>query len=68
VINIKVTRAVILKGYGPDKVFLRTDLPEACWPYDGKLSIEFSAGADTGKRFCKDVLHLDDKDIDVITR
>lgn len=47
--NIK--RIHILLGFGTDKVFLFTDLPEASYPYNGNLCLEFNCVQDCAQTF-----------------
>lgn len=51
IISQKVLSVVILQGSGADKVMIEIDQKEACWPYTGKLVLEFSAAAGTGPAY-----------------
>ena len=65
-VSMKINRIVIIQGMGTDRVMLETDLPEACWPYDNKLSITFNAAQDTGPEYI--ALHFPNIPIEVVER
>lgn len=47
---MKVLKAVVIQGVGPDKVFLKTDLPSATWPYAGNFQdLHFDVAKGDGK-------------------
>lgn len=46
--DIQLLSATVLKGNGADKILIKTNLPEACWPYQGNLHLQFSAAAGSG--------------------
>ena len=45
----KVT--VIERRIGTDAVFLRSDLPNACYPFDGELEVRFDTLCGTGRMY-----------------
>lgn len=50
---MNICKIKIIKGRGADKVYMETDLPEACWPYDGTLSIRFDVAEGRGEEYIK---------------
>lgn len=51
--NIKITKIVVVReSHGPDHCYLRTELPNGLWPYDGvsKLALELARG--TAEEYC----------------
>jgi hypothetical protein len=48
---MKIIRATVLSGKGPDKIMLHTDLPEACYPYNGFLYLDFNCAQDKGDEY-----------------
>lgn len=55
---MKIIRATVLTGRGSDKVMLHTDLPEACWPYQGYLCLDFHCAQDKGVDYVKQYFNL----------
>lgn len=41
----------LIKSNGPDKIILKTNLPDPMFPYDGNLSIVFDASQGIGELF-----------------
>lgn len=54
-----IMRATVLVGRGSDKVMLRTNLPEACYPYNGYLTLDFHCAQDKGVEYVKTHFNLD---------
>lgn len=53
-VTIEIAEIVILTGSGTDRVLLHTtDLPPAVYPYEGALTLEFSAAARTGRQYAE---------------
>lgn len=50
-IKLEITRAVVITGSGPDKVYLYTDKTEWCYPFKGKLVMTITAAAGEGAEF-----------------
>lgn len=61
---MKINRIVIIQGMGTDHVMLETDLPEACWPYDTKLSITFNAAQGAGPKYAAN--HFSDIPVEIV--
>lgn len=49
---MQIKSITIVKGSGSDKVMLYTDLPEACYPYHGGLTLYFCAAQGSGQQYC----------------
>lgn len=62
-IKLNVSRIVVLSGNGPDKVILHTDLPDGCWPYTGKATMELQTAADGGADYVREHFKRDPDEI-----
>lgn len=63
---MKILSATIIKGYGADKIFLTTDLKEACYPFEGSLLIHFDTAHNTGYAYLKNNFDLSDDNIKIV--
>lgn len=54
-----ITKATVLVGQGPDRVFLTTDQPNPFIVYNDPLSLTFEATANTGAKYVKDNFGID---------
>jgi hypothetical protein len=54
-VTIDVNKIVLVKGkYGPDYIYLHTDLPTAQYPFDQKESIRITAASNFGEKYIID--------------
>lgn len=49
--NLTIKTITIVRGKGPDVVYLETNLPNPMWPHEGNLSVKFQASAGTGSTY-----------------
>jgi hypothetical protein len=57
--DMLITRATVLTGQGPDRVFLITDLPSSFAAYSEPLVLSFEASKGTGVTYVKQNFNLD---------
>ena len=62
-IEFEVSEALVITGRGPDKVFLKTNYKEACYPYRNELILEFTAAQGSGAVFIQNQFGIDDSNI-----
>lgn len=43
--SFEMLEATIVSGAGPDYIFIKTNLPDACYPYKGQLVLQFTCAA-----------------------
>ncbi len=62
-LSLNISRITIVKDpYGPDAIFLMTDKPEACWPFEASsLSIALKAASGYGEQYIRENLFPDDE-------
>jgi hypothetical protein len=56
---VKITKASVLTGQGPDRIFLTTDLPPPFPAYGDPLMIQFECMAGTGIEYVRVNFDLD---------
>lgn len=64
---MKLIKATVISGQGPDHIFLETNLPEATWPYEGKLNLHFNAAAGQAMEYLKTHFDFNEEDITFIS-
>jgi len=52
-LTFEITEILVLTGDGPDKIIVKTTLPEPCWPYEGGMFFNIKAAAGTGEDYVK---------------
>lgn len=52
--NIQVTRIVVIRIGGTDKVALDTTLPNGVWPYDGIATIYLDLASGSAEKYLAD--------------
>lgn len=40
-------------AHGADILYLETDCPEGCWPYEGKATLEMRIARGQGEEYCR---------------
>lgn len=50
--TIKVKEITLLETSTTDKLFLHTELPSACYPFDGSETLRLDAAHGTGRDYC----------------
>lgn len=48
-----LSATILVQRHGPDIVYIQTDLPEAIFPFEGILSLEFRATRKTGYEYVR---------------
>ena len=61
---MNIIKAQIVRDGGPDNVSLTTDLPEATWPFEDKLCLNFVVRAGDAEKYLGE--HFPDVPIEVI--
>jgi hypothetical protein len=51
--EIRITEATVIETMGADKIFLKTSLPEATYPFRGKASLSMHAAKGTGADYVR---------------
>jgi len=64
---MKLIKATVISGQGPDHVYLETNLPEPTWPYEGKLNLHFNVAACQAMEYLRQHFTFDDEDITYIS-
>lgn len=50
--QFKVLAALIIRGKtSADRIVLKTELPNACWPYTGTQDVSFSCAAEKAEEY-----------------
>lgn len=58
-ITIKVLKATVIRQrYGTDVINLQLDLPEGCYPFEGKAVVKMNVAKDTGVNYLKNNLGI----------
>ena len=63
---MKLIKATVISGQGPDHVLIETNLPDAAWPYTGSLSLRFSAAAGQGLEYLREHFEFNEEDISIV--
>lgn len=50
---MKILSILVVTGHGADLISIDTDLPNACYPYDGRQCLNFKAAKGTGEAYVK---------------
>lgn len=53
-IKLNVEKITVITGNGPDKVIFHTELPDGCWPFTGKQTLECQCASDTGVAYVQE--------------
>jgi hypothetical protein len=48
-----ITKIVLIVGSGPDHIYLHTNLPEPCYPYEGNAQFRLLCAAKGGEAYVK---------------
>lgn len=64
-LNIKKA-VVLIENFGSDKIFLKTDLPSAIWPYNGTAGLSMDVAAGLGLAYCKK--YFPDVELEIVSR
>lgn len=52
--NIKINSITILiSDHGPDTLYLNTELPNGCFPYNGYVSLKMDVAKEAGEKYVK---------------
>lgn len=51
--SFEMKSATIIHGSGPDYIFIKTNLPDACYPYERPLMLQFTCAANGGEAYMK---------------
>ena len=65
---MKIEKAAVLTGDGPDTILLETDLPSACWPYTDNADLKLIAAAGSGATYVREHFGLEPLVINVRER
>lgn len=53
--EINITNAIILRqSFGMDRIVLKTDLPEPCYPYDGLLELHLNVARGRAEEYMRE--------------
>ena len=63
--KIEITEVTVLTGHGADHIMCQTDLPEATWPYEGKMCMDFTAAAGRGVEYVRKHFGVEPKIINI---
>lgn len=49
--TVMIKAATVVRGFGADKVYLKTDLPYAVWPFEGFRDLHFECAANGAEEY-----------------
>jgi hypothetical protein len=50
---VEILEITVVRGRGPDYLYLQTRLPNGCWPFKGNTSLKLEVAKDLAEQYCE---------------